>query len=151
MPCLENINKEIELTTKLEEFLTREEDMWRQKSREVWLKEGDRNTKFFHTSTINKRRINKIDRIKNDQGAWLEDRDSIGSEICRQLTITLSSKGPRSLHSVREVIKPILTQEDDNTLISIPTIEEIKSAHFQIGDLKALGPDGYPTKFFQHI
>lgn len=39
---VENINREIELSAKLKEFLIiREEDMWRQKSREIWLREGD--------------------------------------------------------------------------------------------------------------
>lgn len=38
---VENINREIELTAKLKEFLIREEDMWRQKSQEIWLREGE--------------------------------------------------------------------------------------------------------------
>lgn len=52
---VENINREIELTAKLEEFLTREEDTLRQKSREIWLREGEKRSKFFHSSTINRR------------------------------------------------------------------------------------------------
>ena len=47
-----------------------EETSWRQKSREVWLKEGDRNTKFFHKMANAHRRRNFLAKIKIN-GAWL--------------------------------------------------------------------------------
>ena len=37
-----------------------EEIMWRQKSREVWLKEGEKNTRFFHKMANSHRRRNEI-------------------------------------------------------------------------------------------
>jgi hypothetical protein len=39
----------------LMERATQEETYWRQKSHIQWLKEGERNTNFFHTSTIKQR------------------------------------------------------------------------------------------------
>lgn len=46
------------------------EYIFRQKSREVWLKHGDRNTKFFHLSLITQRRRNKIMAIKKEE-SWI--------------------------------------------------------------------------------
>ena len=40
-----------------------EETSWRQKSREIWLKEGDKNTGFFHKMANSHKRRNTINRI----------------------------------------------------------------------------------------
>lgn len=37
-----------------------------------WLQEGDWNTKFFHLFTLIRRRRNKIERLKGDNGEWIE-------------------------------------------------------------------------------
>ena len=55
------------LQAKLFEWLLRIETLWRQKSRELWLKLSDRNTKFFHLSTIIRRKRNNIDAIRDEQ------------------------------------------------------------------------------------
>ena len=57
------------LQSKLSKWLLRSETLWSQKSRELWLKLGDRNTKFFHLSTIIRRKRNNIDAIKDEQGS----------------------------------------------------------------------------------
>ena len=56
----DRIRGELEKTTLLEEIC------WRQKSRALFLKEGDRNTKFFHRITNSHRRCNTIDRLMVD-------------------------------------------------------------------------------------
>ena len=56
------------LRKELEDCLNKEKIYWRQKSRETWLKDGDRNTTFFHNSVKVRRATNKIFEIKDMNG-----------------------------------------------------------------------------------
>ena len=49
--------------TELEKVLLMEEINCRQKSRALWLREGDNNTRFFHRIANSNRRFNTIDRL----------------------------------------------------------------------------------------
>lgn len=51
----ELLNKEEGLIKELDVVLEQEEILWFQKSREKWITLGDRNTKYFFTSTIVRR------------------------------------------------------------------------------------------------
>jgi len=54
-----------------------EEIFWRQKSRVQWLKEGERNTIFFHRSTMANRAHNRISSIKNEEGQIHQSHEGI--------------------------------------------------------------------------
>lgn len=51
--------------------------MWRQKSRELWLKHGDKNLKFFYLSTIIQSKWNNLDSIKAEDGSWISESNQI--------------------------------------------------------------------------
>lgn len=46
--------------------------LWKQRSRVMWLKEGDKISKFFHAKSSNRRRRNRIERLQSDGDDWLE-------------------------------------------------------------------------------
>jgi hypothetical protein len=51
------------------------------KSRVQWLKEGERNTKFFHRSMVHRRYINHITKLEDAQGNPILDHEGIETEL----------------------------------------------------------------------
>jgi len=58
-----------------------EETLWRQKSRIKWLKEGDKNNKFFHNSMINRRTHNHIMSLRTETREVLESHKDFEDEL----------------------------------------------------------------------
>ena len=68
---------EKELLGELDTILRQEEELWALKSRVNWLIQGDRNTAFYHVSTLVRRKRNKISSIKDRMGEWLHDENEV--------------------------------------------------------------------------
>ena len=77
----EYAHQEQALADKIEERRLQDEILWRQKSRIRWLKEGEKNTKFFHRSTIQRHMHNNIAFINNRQGERLEQHEEMEKEF----------------------------------------------------------------------
>ena len=57
--------------------MLQKEEFWAIKSRLNWTTFGDRNTSFFHTSTVVRRHRNRIRAIKNNVGEWITDEEGV--------------------------------------------------------------------------
>lgn len=64
-----------------------------------------------------------------------------------QSLFTSSSSKPSELITCR--VDSRVTSDMNNQLLKAFTPDEIKSAVFQMGLIKALGPNGFPTLFYQ--
>lgn len=140
------------LNSKLNDLLIKEEIFWRQKSREVWLKAGDRNSKFFHNSTKARRECNKISCLKVGDGSLIEDLDEIKFSAVNYFQNLLNDwegSNWKVQNTFLQFIPKLITQEQSNSLNAKFTEEEVKKAVFEMQPEKAPGPDGFPAGFFQ--
>lgn len=66
---------ERDLISEFNNILIQEELLWFQKSRSRWITEDERNTKYFHLTTIIHRWKAKISMLKNADNVWVENTD----------------------------------------------------------------------------
>ena len=67
----------IDLDKDVNELMIKENPMWRQQTKNSWLIGGNKNTKYFHSSTTQRHRRNKITGIYNFVGVWITQQESI--------------------------------------------------------------------------
>ena len=61
------------------------------KARILWLVEGDRDTSFFHTSALVRRRCNRILCMKDSMGNWLDGDKEIADFIRKGFSTLLTT------------------------------------------------------------
>lgn len=88
------IEKKKHICALLEEQFQRYDSIFKQKSRELWIKDGDRNYKFFHASIMVCRRNDFIPSITLDYGLKIWDREKIGRELKDQFKLIFSINNP---------------------------------------------------------
>ncbi|CAA7014604.1 unnamed protein product [Microthlaspi erraticum] len=131
------------------EAFREEEKFWKQKSRVTWLKEGDRNTKFFHATTKERRARNHVTKLKRIDGSWAETDDSIEKVATEYFQTLFTSSQPSDFSEALRYVKAQVTPNINQALTQFPSNEEIRQAIKEINPEKAPGPDGMTSLFFQ--
>uniref|UniRef100_A0A2N9H5P7 Reverse transcriptase domain-containing protein n=1 Tax=Fagus sylvatica TaxID=28930 RepID=A0A2N9H5P7_FAGSY len=135
------------LKTELEKVLLMEEINCRQKSRALWLREGDNNTRFFHRIANSNRRFNTIGRLSIN-GAITMDQEEIGEGLVNFYSqLFIDEEGRRPL--LDGLVFSSIDEEDRCCLDRPFTEEEVVGVVKDMAGDKSLGPDGFSMAFFQ--
>ncbi|CAL8164318.1 unnamed protein product [Prunus armeniaca] len=145
--CL--FRKKRRLLARLEGIQRKEELFWLQKSRNTWLKEGDRNTHFFHLSTVIRRRRNKLEGLNNEARIWITNKVGMELTIVNYFQGLFGDTGLVDDYRLLPHLFPRLADMDLEGLSCEVTNDEVKNSPFAIWGLKTPGPDGFPALFYQ--
>uniref|UniRef100_A0A803NMF8 Reverse transcriptase n=1 Tax=Cannabis sativa TaxID=3483 RepID=A0A803NMF8_CANSA len=148
IPSEDNLKLEADILLEIEEVEIRQAEIWKQKSRELWYKDGDRNSRFFHAATVIKRKRNFIDSVTPDGLGWISGRNAVGDYFRANFISLLSSSSPPP-PQLQHLIQTIISDGTNSNLIRPPSASEIKEVVWSMPPLKAPGPDGMPGKFFK--
>ena len=141
--------KQKKLRKEINELLEKDEIRWKQRSRVMWLREGDRKTNYFHRTATWRQKKNKIEKLNLPDGSSIVDTDKMEKHatdfFCDLFTADNSVRPLPATELFQQKI-----DEDMNISLCAPfTDEEISFALFQIGPTKAPWPNGFPSCFFQ--
>ena len=146
---LSQLQRKIEVHTKILKILDDEEQYWYKRAHATWLHQGDHNTKFFHRTVNNRKRRNIIISLKDGESTIEGSSNLINHATDFYKNIFGLASGnivPLSdeLWDANEKVS-----EEDNIYLTKPFSEtEIKAALFQMDKNKAAGPDKTPIEFF---
>eukprot|EP00253_Pinus_taeda_P027005 PITA_27005 len=110
-------------------LLAREEE-WRLKSRVIWLKAGDENTKFFHNYAKGRKIMNTMWKLKNEEGREANTFESLSCMGRSHFQNLFTNQGEKTL---AEVIKTAqcfpgyVEEEEAESLMGKVTKEEVES------------------------
>lgn len=134
----------------LSDLLIQEEVYWRQRAKTFWLKEGDLNTRFFHQMCSSRKRRNKLEKLKDENGIWVEGQLSLCGVVKSyfQQIFEAPSNIQREAHFL-DVVEQIITPSQNLELVSDFKKEEFRVAINQMHGDKAPGPNGFNPSFYQ--
>ena len=142
--------REAGLQKEFDVVLEQEEMLWYKKSREKWIVFGDRNTNYYHTNTIVRRKMNRIEMLKDDEGRWVDQ-----SEELEKLAIVFYKR----MYSTEDINLDTekLSQEGfteltrgEKEILNKPfSAVDVEISMRSMGKFKAPGPDGFQPVFYQ--
>jgi hypothetical protein len=131
----------------LHKVMDLDEISWRQKSRVLWLKKGDRNTKFFHRMANSHRRNNFIGCL-NVEGTLTLDPKEVEEGIVQYYRQLYCETIPWCPTLTGLSFQTLVSKEANSLVLSFGEDKVLEAVRCMFGD-KAPGPNGFTMAFYQ--
>ncbi|XP_041003991.1 uncharacterized protein LOC121249346 [Juglans microcarpa x Juglans regia] len=106
------------LQNEIDGYLEEEDLKWRQRAKQRWLKDGDRNTKYFHKCASQRKQMNRIKHIKNGNGIVTFNKDEIARTFQEYYQSLFSSSKPSNIEAALNNFPPSVTTEMNCSIAS---------------------------------
>ena len=137
------------LKKEISDLLVKEEKLWRQRSRALWLHEGDQNTSYFHGRATHRFRRNKIDQLEDENGEMCSNEEGVAGILTSYYEQLFSSSNPISIEDAVTDIPNSMDAEMNQYLTTKYTRAKVERVVNQMKPFKAQGPYELPPLFFQ--
>lgn len=127
-----------------------ETEAW-QRSSPFFLRDGDKNTSYFHYRASHREKRNKIESLIDSQGVEKFDQVDLMNIVCSYYSKLFSSSRPPISLDLLDNIDPRLTDAMREVLLRPFSKEEIVAALKGIHPGKSPGPDGLPALFYNNF
>jgi len=132
-------------------LLAEKEETWRLKSRAIWLKCGDENTKFFHAYARGRKASNTIWNLKDEEGIThynFEDKARCGVSHFQNLFRAPQQANIAEVIRVAQMFPRFVDEGGNRELMKAISEEELKEVLGSFQKDKSPGPDGWTIEFF---
>ncbi|KAH9648318.1 reverse transcriptase domain-containing protein [Citrus sinensis] len=143
-----SLDEFVETRKRYNELLHNHEVFWKQRSKSLWLKEGDMNSQYFHSTASTSNRQNTIGRLRNSSGQWCSNSAEVNSLIVEYFSKLFHSEGSTSADILSCVATKIAAAQNQDLLEPF-TATDVRDALFSMHPDKSPRPDGMNPAFFQ--
>eukprot|EP00253_Pinus_taeda_P026199 PITA_26199 len=142
------------LELKKKKILQIRETSWCLKNRATWIREGDKNTKFFHRFSSHRMKLNTILQIVDGEGNFFNKQSGITALAASNFQQAYKRMDLEDADSQVWVVNeyPKMFNEEDNLeLFKVIMVEELTHAIKSMKENKSPGPNGWTMEFFVHF
>ncbi|XP_074297460.1 uncharacterized protein LOC141628161 [Silene latifolia] len=108
---IEEVRRRRKLVKEVADLCRQEEQFWRQRSRALWLKDGDKNTSFFHKQAGQRKAKNFISKLVDDEGVVRNGDEAVSRVATSYFTELFTASPQRDFDGIFEGLEGRVTEE----------------------------------------